>query len=372
MARITLLITTLIPLTFMIEARAAHICVDSANDFHYALQLAGSNGENDTIQIETGLYDLDDMGYGSGFVFDATHDPGSDLDISGGWITEGRTRCAYRINDARKTLITRSAPEPNPALLTILPGIEGDVRIRNLSFLRGSNLEADELNPEACGGGIAVLDNPQTGPAQGSINVSNTYHFLHIASYGSGLCIRSGNIVEVVNNSFIHNTAYGSATIDIRTEASERITIANNTLYGNHAGFFGEPAGGAGISVRGTSSTAWILNNLSWNTLETDIFLDDAIAQNTIFLHNDYETLSGQPGTMNGNMQIAPVFQPCMHCFAYPLKPGSPLVDAGHHPGPGSGWQLPSTDLVNLPRVVGAAVDIGAYETVGNPGRGRD
>ena len=80
-------------------------------------------------------------------------------------------------------------------------------------------------------------------------------------------------------------------------------------------------------------------------------------------LHNNFANLLGAtPTSSNGNISVTPVYQD-NGGYAFTPARNSPLVDAGISPPPISPyWYLTSLDLALEDRVVGPAVDIGAYE----------
>ena len=68
-----------------------------------------------------------------------------------------------------------------------------------------------------------------------------------------------------------------------------------------------------------------------------------------------------RPSKSSPRRDVDPQFAPCpgFLCFNFELSPQSPLVDAGDDTTPGG---LTAIDLAGKPRVLGAHVDIGAYE----------
>jgi parallel beta-helix repeat protein len=149
-----------------------------------------------------------------------------------------------------------------------------------------------------------------------------------------------------MNNLFVNNQAPA-----IGIEAPGAPQIANNTIVGNLYG----------ISMT-SASPAIIKNNIIVGNsvgLETDNLGGHSfIWQNNLVYGNstNYSEILDQTGT-NGNISVDPLFfDPGDN--DYHLCLGSPAVDAGD----ATGLNLPSTDFEGNPRVIGANVDIGAYE----------
>lgn len=127
------------------------------------------------------------------------------------------------------------------------------------------------------------------------------------------------------------------------------MSILNNTLYGN------------GYGIHYTKVEPLIANNII-NSEKWGIQRDSS-SGTPVFRNNDvfgglglYAGLPTQTGA-NGNISVNPKFRDATH-GNYRLAAGSPCIDAGDDSSvlPGS------TDLDGKQRVLGAHVDIGAYE----------
>jgi Thrombospondin type 3 repeat len=149
-----------------------------------------------------------------------------------------------------------------------------------------------------------------------------------------------GNLIEFQNG-------YGE-NIDI---ASGQVTATSNTLIG-----------GVGIFLQGSDPVQLYNNNVYHDPFYPGLE-DCGAPDNVIAYNNIYPPPPTQRGCQpviigeNGNISTDPGFVD-PGAMDYHLAPGSPLIDAGDSAAPG----LPATDYDGLPRVVGAAVDIGAFE----------
>lgn len=155
-------------------------------------------------------------------------------------------------------------------------------------------------------------------------------------------CSNTGSVIEVINSLFTHNA--GGAI----NSSYNSLLIVNSTLVDNHTTTFG---GGVCCSYGSLSA----INCIMWgNTAEwggDEIFGADA--RMTV----SYSCIAGgHPGT--GNINMNPLF--CAPASGdYHLLAGSPCIDSGDNSA------VPpsvTTDLDGKPRIMGKAVDMGAYE----------
>ncbi len=183
---------------------------------------------------------------------------------------------------------------------------------------------------------------------------------------GSGGGIGMFNAIDavIVQNVIVGNSAsdgggiYGITGNDV---------IVNNTIADNTA------ANGAGIFANGFDTLPKIVNNvISSNDTGTLVHCDSGgFANPFTFQSNDVFAPLGvayggdctdQTGT-NNNISVDPSFvDPVLS--DYRIKPGSLVIDAGDMADP----DVPLTDFLGNARIVGAEVDMGAYEFFPNPG----
>jgi hypothetical protein len=194
---------------------------------------------------------------------------------------------------------------------------------------------------------------------------------------GGGVEILHGDIVTLANNSITGNTSAdgGGAYIDYGFyfgTSTATLRLTNNSIVGNSADL------GGGLNLRLTDSETALSA-----TLYNNLFLDNVADENNgadIEIENDGDgdylptpvTLRANnfdqtpigfaitlpitipPGNLNG---VDPLFANQAAGDLH-LRAGSPMIDAGYPATP----DLPATDLGGGPRLLGAAVDIGAYE----------
>lgn len=128
--------------------------------------------------------------------------------------------------------------------------------------------------------------------------------------------------------------------------------LNNNTFWGSN---------GPGLELfRGSASATFdvqLNNNIFWNNAETDIVQRFDSAPLVVHARNNTWTTNAIPlasstGTLTANPQLDANLRP--------IEPSSPSINSGYSTPPGG---LPGVDLDGGPRIVGTAVDRGAYES---------
>lgn len=230
--------------------------------------------------------------------------------------------------------------------------------------------------------------NVVTGSTQTAISISGPALIRNNQVYGNvvgiGGAIAAGDSSQVLGNS-VHNNSgsftggiscagatevrdnlvYGNSATS-QPPGSESLSvggilcgvgspiIANNTIVGN----CGKDAGGIGI----VKSSPLIVNNIiAYNICSLAQISSAATLRNNCFYAN-----GGTPGTdiafdgQNGNIVADPLFAAVGQANCH-IQPTSPCRDAG------DGAVVPpgETDIEGRSRILGAAVDIGAYESDG-------
>ncbi len=152
---------------------------------------------------------------------------------------------------------------------------------------------------------------------------------------------------SVINNEIIGNSATtdGGGIYSSGTTA----TITNNTVSGNSAG-----QRGGGLAAE-SGSTLNVTNTILWGdgAVQDDEIYEDGTSTCTV-RYSDVEGV--WPGL--GNISANPAFA---GGGDYHLQDGSPCIDIGDSGAAG----LPTSDLDEDPRIMGAAVDMGADEATG-------
>ena len=158
-----------------------------------------------------------------------------------------------------------------------------------------------------------------------------------------------------------HSNGNGGAIADNTPSGQLGPVLVANTFSANAA------VNGTGIWTTGFTGSVRVLDNLVvGGDGQGAVYCDRTISASApIFDHNDaftpnggtgFEPNCGVPGGTNGNTSVEPLFVSPTDLH---LGAGSPAVDAGAGAPP----DLPATDLDGNPRVVGAAVDLGVYES---------
>ena len=106
-----------------------------------------------------------------------------------------------------------------------------------------------------------------------------------------------------------------------------------------------------------TSSKFYVSNNIMWGSSGSDfdfatwVDLPEVIAWNNIWGISLVPLVGG-----GGNLSV----DPQLDANGIPAAPGSPAINSGHNSPPGG---LPAVDIIGNPRLVGSAVDRGAFES---------
>jgi len=185
--------------------------------------------------------------------------------------------------------------------------------------------------------GVATSFTPQGDPAPG---VTSTVNIINNLIVKSGMAVPNGGFgVQLGGTANTRNT----------------FTLVNNTIADNSvAGIVYE------LSAAGSSVT--MVNNIlarSGGTADIQVTQAGRQRLRDLSIRN---CLIGRQGTLmvvgrNGNITGDPLFVDPAN-GDYHLRASSPAINAGDNSAP----NLPSTDLDGNPRIVGPAVDIGAYE----------
>jgi hypothetical protein len=213
----------------------------------------------------------------------------------------------------------------------------------------------------------------------GSANVTlraNTFIGNSSLSDGGGTSISGGSLITVLtNNIFVDNNADSDGGGAHIRGGGIIATLTNNTVTLNSASGVG---GGLNIVLLQGTELANIFNNIVYNNTATgdgdDIFVDDDFDDNLTgssvnLFNNDFSDFHSKCENTIGctsnvtsadNIDADPLF---INAIAgnVGISSGSPVIDAGDPAAP----DLPVTDFLGNPRIIGAAPDIGAIEFTG-------
>ena len=315
-------------------AQAATFCVNSAAGLQAALTTAGSNGQNDQIDIVAGNYSVVPGG------FQYYSNEANSITIFGGF-----TAGCLQLTTAHTTLNAGGLYQ----VMQITIGSSStaaSVNIERITFIDG-------MATTEGGGGLEI------SAQNGDVRVEYDRFLLnHADNFAGGLFVNAGGQITVRNNLLFGNSALNQAAMTVQNGSSTYVT--GNTVYANTAT---TTNGIGGLHVSGTAgSHIWLSNNILWNNNANgavDLYMSSVSTLN----NNDVGTYAGAlPDPFGGNNQnVDPQFAPCggILCAAFNLLRTSPLVDAGFDAAPGG---LGSVDIEDKPRKIGPHIDIGAFE----------
>jgi len=307
-------------------ATAATFCASSTAQIQQALSTAQSNGEDDVVYIVVGTYLV-----------------GSELQYN------AATSETFRINIIGGQPAGCSGP-PDPAASTVLDGQElvrqlsvsaaGPVSIGYLSFVHG--------HPSQYAGGALNLANSSasaTTTVFDNVFVANTGPIS-----GGALFVSAVGDVYLWSNVMLAN--HGAGAWAAYLSDSGNTYVNGNTIVRNQS--TGQSGLGA-VDIAGTGEY-WFANNIVWNNDAWDVYDQSGSVH---YAYNDIGTMSGFPPlSQTHELSIDPDFS---GFFGVSLAPASPLVNAGLDDPPGFAGGC--CDPTHGPRIIGAHVDIGAYES---------
>lgn len=292
------------------------------------------------------------------------------------------------------------------------PGIGAGIRVFQASpTIRGNVITGNQ----ACGGGGGISAETAAPLIQDNVIASNDGSELCTGS-GGGAILLSGNALDgstaqILGNTITGNQAdeggalnlFGAGTVLIEdnvisgntshsdgggiwVDGPTNAIMVQNLVVNNQSGEFGGGLWGGGALVANTfagntaleGSAVWAGsppatfsdNILVGAGLRSVVYCDStAGVVQPPFDHNDafatdggtaFGANCGAGAGSDGNISADPRL---VGSGDYQLQPGSPAIDAGNDSAP----DLPATDLAGNPRIIGAAVDMGAYEAVANP-----
>jgi hypothetical protein len=328
------------------SATAVTHCVDTVAELRAALVTAGTNGADDDIRINTGVYAPTDGVSGSAFQYASSENFA--LTISGGW-TNFIGPCDVRFNGAHSTIDGLDARRP----LRINPGTgSGNMTVSHLTLING--------NTTGEGGGLFIGTDAYTG----SLMVDSMIIANNAAdTRAGGISMRSSTRAELRNSVLYNNGAgidFGAAlfAIDEPAPTGIRMRLANNTIVANGC-LPGAPTTceTGGVRFEGTAKVA-AYNNAFHDNTGFDIHNLSAaldLAGNNLML----PVKGSPPNSIAQNITVAaPRFINSGPLFGrFELQENSPLRDAGSLE-----FLLPPDDIIDRDRIHGFTVDIGAYE----------
>jgi hypothetical protein len=189
--------------------------------------------------------------------------------------------------------------------------------------------------------------------------VLNCWFFRNDASKSGGGIFSQLSELSVVNSVFVDNVAGQSGYPNtgggaVYNYLNARTAVVNCTFFNNRTKF-DQNRGGA---IHNMLADVRIENSVLWENFSVtgpQVFSSPVERLSAVF--SDLDQAEYALPNLNGNISTPPLWaDPARGDFR--LLPGSPCIDAGSGNVPG----LPATDFDGSPRVVGAAVDMGAFE----------
>ncbi|NNF99401.1 MAG: hypothetical protein HKM93_08485, partial [Desulfobacteraceae bacterium] len=209
------------------------------------------------------------------------------------------------------------------------------------------------------GGGIGMNASDGTPIIRNNLISGNS------CSRGGGIYMINGSSPLIVQNVIVNNVAEsaGGGIYWLVPLGDPGPVVVNNTIVGNFS------PEGSGVYADGYDESAELTNNLiiarpGLNAIGCG---DNPpiINSNDIYssLGPAYTGICTDQTGLNGNISVDPLFVD-IASDDYRLDPESPVIDVGDSTEP----NLPATDIAGSARIVGAGVDMGAYEFTPNPG----
>jgi hypothetical protein len=311
-------VAIIVLLLFPLSLQGATFSVDTVPELETALATAEGNGEDDTIYLASGVYNLSGtLGY------DSHEDRGISLQGVGGEVTID--------GGGNRVLFMRTYTS------------NGFITLNGIVFTNGYAQEGDN--------GAGIFINISSGDltienCQITDNFAAAFYF---TNHGGGAYITAGiNSDVVIRNCVVAgNSAKGQGGGMYLSLIGGTLFFVNNTIVDNH-NKTGVVEGGGGIYLRlyFDSATAHFYNNILWgNTYSSsngDLYIendgDNSGGAATVHMYNnDYNQLDYNLAgnlTLLDNISQDPLLSTDFH-----LDPSSPCLDVGHAAAPGLSTQ---------------------------------
>lgn len=240
-----------------------------------------------------------------------------------------------------------------------------------------------ESGCSGCSGGGVLVDAMASAPqVLGNVIEYNS------SESGAGISVEGGNalvqdnLIRLNQGLALPGGAYGGDGVSLATS----VRFVQNVVSGNQGGGITVPMNAisgpiqivnATVAMNGGATGSALLVNASGATVNVvnsiltgagaAVSCGGSAPQNVVFLNSD---LYGDGGVDQVGCTLDATSFSADPLFADPsygnwrLRPGSPAIDAGTLTLP-SGVTRPATDVDGAPRVVGASVDLGAFEYQG-------
>lgn len=234
-----------------------------------------------------------------------------------------------------------------------------DISAIAIEDLTGATSGSIAGNVVSAGGSMSTYAAVRIHNAVGTLEVDVLANRIDAVGYNGGIAITqndaAGELTARVVNNLVVGTGYvmgvqPGAVSMLAAAGSGELLVANNTLAGNDTGFFADAALGA--SLEGVFANNIVAGN-SRKGVVIEALVEPAFGNdhNLVFGNADDDFVPG-PGTL----LVDPLF---VGTGDYHLQSTTPARDAGND------THVPldiTTDLDGAARIIGTAVDMGAYE----------
>lgn len=335
------------------EASSATYCVSSVNQLLAALDdfRNAPAGTLLTVKIVRGNYQIGNA-LGSPDLFPAGFAEDVKLQLLGGYAAG----CGSRTLNPANTVLD-GLNQTNSGMSVIAYGDSAQLLVEGLTFTRFQT--AVDHYPAATLNLNIITSTSDNG-------ITEVRYCRFVQNTGTRVIGLAGPRKRLVNNLIADNTLRANTNPNIESAAfwfwwgesgnDPVLYAANNTIVNN--------IGGVGVfaEVEGSASDrpSEIVNNIIWGNGSPQIqFGQFDYSENLVFLNNNIYSSINNPPVANGNLASDPLFTAAAS-GNYTLQTNSPGVNSG-------GLYLfnaaPTQDLTGGARVVGSAVDRGAYES---------
>jgi hypothetical protein len=320
-------------------------CVNNGQQLHDALLNAALSSDiNVVIKVRTGTYTATDA---VDFATTLSHS-NQVVEISGGWSGPSNS-CQEKTFDSSATVLVGSANKPALYFKTS-PAVSGstlyvhDVTLTNPNYINASYSAC--LAGYLTAGNEAVVDRVQMFQC---IAPGTSYASAYLENKAGTLTVR--NVVASTG------TAQSNGGIAINTYDGGMTRVAQVSVTATESLTPSSTVSGLSIENYGNSFT-YVSNSVFWRNDGTPTTADLSVAGTGVFLtRTHYGTLRGTPTT---NLSPSTGQAGFVSSSDAHLRADSILIDSGVTNPVGSSGTF---DVEGHARVVGAAVDIGAFES---------
>lgn len=294
--------------TFTVTTTSDNDCSDNNCTLAAALLVADSNGEDDTVNIEAGEFNVS-VAEAAVYIGDAAED--NDLTITGA----GSSLTTLNASSANQGLVIDTNTQTSDANTLIT--VSGFTIINGV----GTAIVGGGLSIEATEADVVVQETAFTGNVSDSgaggllidISGAGTLTFSNnivlgneasVASEGGGARIHliSGS-ATLADNQFITNTSEGAGGGLDLTTTTGAIALNNNTFQGNRSGSTGgglvaSTSGSGNFTANGNTFTANQASNSGGGMRVSLTGSGDMVFVNNIFTNN-YSDVFGGAGSVN-------------------------------------------------------------------------